>query len=561
MFVRIFTYVLFCAVLAIMPLKAMAVPDSLVSLADVEGADMTLYDLYVDSKGKDTDRAMENAELFLLRIDSQAVHPIPAHMGDELADWYENTRFLFSVALRWKKRSLYYYEQMKDVDRLANSEYVLARLYYKKGEYHKALKYVSEAQGRFYELQDSSGIADCSNLLGALYYVCGDYRRADRYFREYAGLARALNDSVKLVYALNNTAVYSNVLQDSARTQNLIMESIGLCRGIGDSVLLGKMYLGISASYINSGRFADAGRYLDLASDLVANFEELGQYWHYRGVLEFCLGEYGKAKLSLEEAIEQYGKGEFGSRRKSCMEMLQEIYAMEGNYKSAYETLHDCYLADRNSSARDVFLELFRSQNEIVLRQEKEKMLKRQNQMTVIIAGTLMVMVIVVLLFVFISRRKSYRIKQREAELAAQKEILEVKKMEQFKTRSMVNEVICSLRDLDGMIKNPVLRSRISSICSNLGNSCNGKEWKEISQYIPEFNGAFMHNLVREHPDLTVNERRLCVLLNMNLTTKEISEITRQSPMAINRARGRLRGKLGITGGNVSIQEFLSRYN
>jgi len=47
----------------------------------------------------------------------------------------------------------------------------------------------------------------------------------------------------------------------------------------------------------------------------------------------------------------------------------------------------------------------------------------------------------------------------------------------------------------------------------------------------------------------------------MNLTTKEISEITRQSPHSINIARARLRSKFNLTGKETSLQEFLSRYN
>ena len=53
----------------------------------------------------------------------------------------------------------------------------------------------------------------------------------------------------------------------------------------------------------------------------------------------------------------------------------------------------------------------------------------------------------------------------------------------------------------------------------------------------------------------------LCALLNMNMTTKEISEITRQSPHSINIARARLRSKFNLTGKTTSLQEFLSRYN
>lgn len=67
--------------------------------------------------------------------------------------------------------------------------------------------------------------------------------------------------------------------------------------------------------------------------------------------------------------------------------------------------------------------------------------------------------------------------------------------------------------------------------------------------------------LIKEFPDLTVNERRLCALLSINMSTKEISDITRQSAHSINMARSRLRKKFGLTNRQASIQEFLQKYN
>ena len=83
----------------------------------------------------------------------------------------------------------------------------------------------------------------------------------------------------------------------------------------------------------------------------------------------------------------------------------------------------------------------------------------------------------------------------------------------------------------------------------------------EIKSFVPKFDSDFYRNLIQAYPSLTLNERRLCVFLNMSLTTKEISDITRQSVQSINTARGRLRRKLGINGDNVSMQEFLSKFN
>ena len=132
--------------------------------------------------------------------------------------------------------------------------------------------------------------------------------------------------------------------------------------------------------------------------------------------------------------------------------------------------------------------------------------------------------------------------------------------MEEYKVDRMRADVIEQLNHLKPLIKEKEVRNQINQICNEIENSKGGDLWEEISAYIPEFNREFSQRLVQDFPTLSVNERRLCAFLNMNLSTKEISEITKQSPHSINIARGRLRKKLGLTGQDLSIQEFLTRY-
>jgi DNA-binding CsgD family transcriptional regulator len=145
--------------------------------------------------------------------------------------------------------------------------------------------------------------------------------------------------------------------------------------------------------------------------------------------------------------------------------------------------------------------------------------------------------------------------------IRSKNEILEIRRMEEFKVDSMRADVIEQLNSLKPLIKEKEVRDRINQICNEIEKSKEGDLWEEISQYIPEFNSEFFQRLTQDFPTLSVNERRLCAFLNLNLSTKEISEITRQSPHSINIARGRLRKKLGLTGSELSIQEFLTKYN
>jgi DNA-binding CsgD family transcriptional regulator len=62
-----------------------------------------------------------------------------------------------------------------------------------------------------------------------------------------------------------------------------------------------------------------------------------------------------------------------------------------------------------------------------------------------------------------------------------------------------------------------------------------------------------------KYPDLTQSELKLCAFLRLNMSTKEISELTGQRILTIDHARYRLRKKLGISNSEINLVTFLSQ--
>ena len=83
------------------------------------------------------------------------------------------------------------------------------------------------------------------------------------------------------------------------------------------------------------------------------------------------------------------------------------------------------------------------------------------------------------------------------------------------------------------------------------------KAWEEFEYRFQQMHNGFYDRLNQRYPNLTLNERRLCALLLLDMTTKEISDITGQSVRAVNLGRIRLRGKLGITHTDTELFAFL----
>ena len=100
----------------------------------------------------------------------------------------------------------------------------------------------------------------------------------------------------------------------------------------------------------------------------------------------------------------------------------------------------------------------------------------------------------------------------------------------------------------------------IQGIINEIRLNQNEESWNSFESYFNKVHKNFHKKLNAEFPNLSVNERRLCSLLRMNMTSKEISSITLQTAHSINIARGRLRKKLGLVNSETSLYSFLSKY-
>lgn len=550
--------------------RKMSGKDSLVMLAELPNADMTFYELYKDNIDVDRNKAVGYAEIFLGQIDTTAVHPVIARLSKTVGDYYEHDRFLFSKAILWKKRALYNYEKFGNRPMVAILKSSLARLYYKTGQYNKTIEYASEALEYMAAAlsdtkNDGSGLYEkelrrqelaCYNILAAAHYMCMDKEKSDQYLRSYIEGARRYGDKINMAMALNNSAVSQEQEDDSVKIVNLISEAIEICRKENDSAMLCKFCLNLSMNYMMSSNFAKAEHYLDLSEPYLNNYEEKGRFYYLLGQLHFMQSDYSEAVESVRQAIENYSTGEFEISLQNCYSLLNSIYSAKGDTVNAYKALVAYHDLEEKLGTKEVFLELYHSQREIAERKEAEKDARRRSAFILYSVSFLAMAGIILYLIMYMKNRQ----KRSLEEVRSKNEILEIKKMQEFRLKQKTGSIVGKLKKLNLEIKDQDVKDRISEICSELENA-DSDHSDEIFRYIPEFNSAFSQKLMADFPDLTVNERRLCVLLNLNMSTKEISEITRQSPNSIKIARYRLRTKFNLTGEDKSLQDFLSKYN
>lgn len=85
------------------------------------------------------------------------------------------------------------------------------------------------------------------------------------------------------------------------------------------------------------------------------------------------------------------------------------------------------------------------------------------------------------------------------------------------------------------------------------------EDWEQFEYHFDQVHGDFLNRLREQFHDLTPNEQKLCALLRLNLSTKEISNLMSISLRGVEIARYRLRKKLGLEQGQ-NLSKFILEY-
>jgi len=111
------------------------------------------------------------------------------------------------------------------------------------------------------------------------------------------------------------------------------------------------------------------------------------------------------------------------------------------------------------------------------------------------------------------------------------------------------------LRKLPTCLNKSNCKPQIESILANINSTIFNENWEDFILSFEKLHPSFFTKLLHRFPDLTRNEIKLCALLKLDLSTKEISAITMQTQRAVEMARFRLRAKM-----NLEKDELINNY-
>jgi hypothetical protein len=194
--------------------------------------------------------------------------------------------------------------------------------------------------------------------------------------------------------------------------------------------------------------------------------------------------------------------------------------------------------------------------------QHKLAQQNRNNYMLIIIFSLVSGLLILALMLSRYRLKSKYMVLEKEkveSELNVKNRELTVNLLALIKKNEMLSDISHKLVQLEQNARGSETKDTIAQISQDLRTRTDDKMLNEFSKRFQEVHAGFYEKLLNSYPDLTPNELKLCAFLRLNMSTKDISELTGQQPASSDHARYRLRKKLKISNSEVNLISFLSR--
>jgi tetratricopeptide (TPR) repeat protein len=520
-------------------------------------------------KFNQSDRAIEFAENAIVLSDSLRYSDGKLIARRILAEIYWNGSD-YKNALKQANEAIKVAEK-KDIPLETAKIYIVYGLTFSDlGEYDKSSGYFFKSLKIFEESGSEKGTSRALNSIGYLYFEQGYLDKALDYYSQALAISRKLDDPFGIARGLNNiAAVYGNK-QDFSNVKRYLLEAVRFNLETGQKRWEGINYLNLGEvnrdQLILDSSFYYYKKAVNVFKDINFNFQlanayiGLSRYYEDLKDTDNSL-KYAKMAFSLGLENNLIKLKARGSNR------LFEIYKVIGDKENTYTYGLLYYqfkdsLEIEKSITRISQLELIYEYDKIT---QQQKIEEQQKELVYIITivSLIFLLVLIVILLVFRQKIRSknalLKRKELEKELELKNKELTSNVMSLLKKNEILSEIGDKLMEVQNEAVKDETKSAIIRIAKDLQKTNDNEIWEEFEVRFKQAHSDFYHELNLQFPNLSPNELKLCAFLRLNLSSKEISELTGQRISTLEIARSRLRKKLGISNQKINLVTFLSQ--
>ena len=451
----------------------------------------------------------------------------------------------------------------------AEANRILGKIYTDLGDYKQSSDYYFECLKIFEKLENHEGIGKAMNSIGYLYFEQKNYEKALEYYEESLRIARDIDDKMGISRGLNNVAAVHANMQDYDQLETYIREAIRINVEIGQNLWAGINYLNLGVIYQDQGQYDTSLFYHRKAEDI---FVELGNMPKIAAIynnLSDYYNEIDSVELSFYYATEALQIGKTHKLKNvvnNSAGKLHELYKLRNNIDSAYKYGMMQYAIKDSLDLDESLTKLSKLelQYEFEKREQEDKLDQQRRDFISIIVIILLISIIIVVLLILARQRANTRSAnlarhKLEDEVEFKSKELTINVMSLITKNELLTEISNKLIKIQGSAVKEETKAAILQVARDIKRSTETEVWEEFELRFKQVHGDFYDKLNEQFPGLTPNEQKLCAFLRLNMSSKEISEMTGQRVNTLEMARHRLRKKLGISNTQTNLVTFLSQ--
>jgi tetratricopeptide (TPR) repeat protein/DNA-binding CsgD family transcriptional regulator len=435
------------------------------------------------------------------------------------------------------------YKTINDLLGEANSTMNIGLVYADQKDSGRALENFQYAIQLFERLGHRDRVGITYNKIGTVYLEKADFNRAKEYLVKGIKIHQENNFAFGIMEASNRLGLLAHETGDEAEAIHQLEYSLSLARKGNDIEHTVKNLENLASVYIAKKQFDNAKTLLDEAYPLAIAHQ-------YRKWLRDIYRDY----KDLYTARQDYGRAlDFTTKFEAIKDSIfsEEKAAQLANLQVEYQT------AQQQQALR------LREQ-QIMLLQQESKIDRLVNLF--LIAGIGLLLVSAFLLFQY----QKIRYKQKQVAIEREHEISkieleniqlreeELKRSLEFRNKELTaytvnfirkNELIENIKErLDALRQAMPEHTKAFSPLYSLVQQNPGidKDWEDFKRTFENVHQNFFSRLLERCPELTQSELRLCALICLNLSIKEMASLMGISPDSVKTARYRLRKRLNL---------------
>lgn len=367
----------------------------------------------------------------------------------------------------------------------------------------------------------------------------------------------------------NLAAIYQVGFKDYSSAMVNYFKGLKVAEEIDDFQQQGGIMLNIGRIYMQQNKLDSAFFYLDRACNIfqkVNNPVLLADGYTAFGNYYFKKKDFPRGKQFALSSLKIGEENGMLQTTLDAADLLHKICLMENDTAGSYR-YHMLLTAAKDSlyvlqNQKELFRIEFQYNQDKIAKEQKIKQIRSYFILGFIILGLLSGLAII---FLFYSRQK-IKIKNAilekekvEATLNFKSKELSINLLSLLKKNELITEISHKLEELVHAPSRVDLKEAAVKLNHEIKQSSDDRLWQEFSMRFKETNSEFYDKLLKKYPDLTQNDSKLCAYLRLNMSTKEISDLTGQRTETIEKARYRLRKKFGLNNSESNLVTFLSQ--